>query len=148
MSSTYTIRRAATDADYGAIRKIHVDLFVGGYKEVPCLDRGTWWVVTVGKDVVGFAGLYRSSIRRGTAYLCRCGVLTAHQGHGLQKRLIRVRLQWLRRNKFRSVVTDTAGDNPASANSLLACGFRMYVPAGRWESYPIKPGSVFWQRRV
>ena len=88
MSSTYTIRRAATDADYGAIRKIHVDLFVGGYKEVPCLDRGTWWVVTVGKDVVGFAGLYRSSIRRGTAYLCRCGVLTAHQGTPLPKRLV------------------------------------------------------------
>lgn len=82
-------------------------------------------------DLAGFAGLAPSSRWADTGYLCRAAVLPDYRGRGLQKRLIRVRIAKARRLGWRWLVTDTR-QNPASANSLIDCGFRMFEPSEPW----------------
>ena len=96
------------------------------------IDRGHWWIAYAenGKPV-GFAGLTRSSQWTNAGYMCRAGVLPEYQGHGLQKKLIQVRIQKARRLNWEWLITDTT-NNPASANSLIAMGFRMYMPSVPW----------------
>lgn len=93
-----------------------------------------WWVAWREREAVGYAGLRvcREPVNRGLAFLCRAGVLPQHRGHGLQKRMIRVRLAEARRLGVREVVTYVVPSNLASANSLLACGFKLYRPEHRW----------------
>jgi GNAT superfamily N-acetyltransferase len=86
-----------------------------------------WWVVRGSAKTFAFAGL--RDVGWATAFLCRVGVLKGYRGQGLQKRLIRVRIAAARRMGFRYIVTYTSPDNMASANSLIATGFRLYNPA-------------------
>ncbi len=105
--------------------------------------RGWWWVALTADDVpVAFAGLTETWADRRMGYLCRAGVIPAARGAGLQKRLIRARLQCARRIGMREVVTDTAAGNHASANSLIGCGFKLYEPTTRWAA----DGALYWRR--
>lgn len=106
-------------------------------------DKGWWWVAYQDDQPAAFAALCRSVRWRDTGYLCRAGVLRAYRGAGLQKRLIRVRERWARRMGLRWLVTDTF-DNPASANSLIACGFRMFTPSAPWAA----EGACYWRKRI
>jgi GNAT superfamily N-acetyltransferase len=119
-------------------KKEYVDLLM--YLQRECLpgdvpmkiDRGHWWIAYAedGKPV-GFAGMVRSAQWIDTGYMCRAGVLEEYQGHGLQKKLIRVRIQKARKLNWAWLITDTT-NNPASANSLISLGFRMYTPSIPW----------------
>jgi len=95
-------------------------------------NTGEWWIAYAGEEPAGFAAIRPagSDPKRG-AYLSRSGVLPRFRGCGLQKVMIRRRLAWAKRAAFSYVITDTMG-NPASANSLIACGFRMYTPPYKW----------------
>ena len=115
-------------------------------------DRGHWWIAYAedGKPV-GFAGIVRSTRWTDTGYLCRAGVLDGYIGHGLQKRLIDARLRQAKKLGWNWCITDTT-DNPASSNSLIACGFKMYTPANPWSfknacywKYKVQPDAI--QRR-
>ncbi len=107
--------------------------------------RGWWWVAETLDDVpVAFAGLSETYADPRMGYLCRAGVIPVARGAGLQKRMIRVRMRYARALGMREVVTDTAQGNHASANSLIACGFKMYEPATRWAL----PGSLYWRKPV
>jgi GNAT superfamily N-acetyltransferase len=107
--------------------------------------RGWWWVAFTAADVpVAFAGLTETYADPWMGYLCRAGVVPEARGAGLQKRLIRTRLRLAKSLGMRSVVTDTAHGNHASANSLIATGFRMYQPAQCWAA----PGAHYWRRIV
>ena len=78
-----------------------------------------------------------------TMYLGRAGVLPSHRGQGLQKRMILIRERWARRNGYVWSITDTA-DNPASANSLIKKGYRMFNPSKPWGlDY-----SVYWRKKL
>ena len=107
-------------------------------------DRGHWWVAYAedGKPV-GFAGLVRSTRWSDTGYFCRAGVLDSFTGHGLQKRLIRVRLAQAKKLGWNWCITDTT-DNPASSNSLISCGFKMYTPANPWSF----KNACYWKCKV
>lgn len=105
------------------------------------VDHGHWWIVyTEEGKPVGFAGLTRSAQWSNAGYMCRAGVLTAYQGHGLQKRLIQARVRKARTLKWRWLLTDTT-DNPASSNSLIALGFRLYIPSIPWAF----KNSLYWR---
>ena len=93
-----------------------------------------WWIAWCGRNAVGYAGLRicKEPHNRGLAFLCRVGVMPQHRGHGLQKRLIRAREREARRYGVRELVTYCVPDNPASANSLIACGFKLYRPMTKW----------------
>jgi GNAT superfamily N-acetyltransferase len=92
------------------------------------VDVGDWWLAYDDDEPVGFACLCKSQSLFSHGYLARAGVIPSHRGLGLQKRLIRVRLRRAAALGWAGVVTDTR-DNPASANSLIGCGFRAYSPA-------------------
>jgi RimJ/RimL family protein N-acetyltransferase len=108
------------------------------------LDAARWWLVKRGEKVVGYAGMRPCQLphNRGVGFLCRVGILREHRGHGLQKRLIRVRERAARSLGLRELVTYTTPWNLASANSLIACGYRLYRPESRWGGAE----SLHWRR--
>ena len=107
-------------------------------------DRGHWWIAYAedGKPV-GFAGIVRSTRWTDTGYLCRAGVLDGFTGHGLQKRLIDARLRQARKLGWNWCITDTT-DNPASSNSLISCGFKIYTPSNPWSF----KNAIYWKYKV
>lgn len=107
-------------------------------------DRGHWWVAYAecGKPV-GFAGIVRSTKWTDTGYLCRAGVLDGFTGHGLQLRLIKARLAQARKLGWNWCITDTT-NNPASSNSLINAGFKLYTPANPWSF----KNALYWKYKV
>lgn len=94
-----------------------------------------WWIVRDEKGKpIAFAGMRgcQHEVNAGLAYMTRSGVRARHRGKGIQKRLIKARVAMARRRGFKEVVTYVLDWNLASANSLIACGFRLYVPATKW----------------
>lgn len=108
------------------------------------IDRGHWWVAYLdsGKPV-GFAGLIRSYHWVNAGYMCRAGVLPSYQGHGLQKRLIQVRIRKAKSLNWEWLLTDTT-ENPASSNSLISMGFKLYEPKTPWAF----KNSLYWRLNV
>jgi len=91
-----------------------------------------WWVANEPEGgSVAFGGLRVSKLENG-AYLCRGGVAPAFRGQGLQRRLIKAREQYARRQGLRHLITNTVYGNHWSANNLIAEGFRMYNPIAPW----------------
>lgn len=148
--SPYVIREVDAFDDEIAldIMLLH-DLTFGSGKSAtasrPDLAAGHWWLAYHLDDPmpVAFAGITPSTLGPAIGYLKRAGVLPAHAGHGLQRRLIRVRVSRARRNGWHRVVTDTT-DNPRSANNLAAEGFRMFTPAAPWAF----PTTLYWQKQL
>lgn len=104
---------------------------------------GWWWIVYDGDKPIGFAGMYRSNRWRDAGYLCRSGVLPAYRGRGLQKRLIRLRERKGRAIGLAWLISDTY-ENPPSANSLIACGYRTYQPVEPWGA----EGVTYWRKKL
>lgn len=97
------------------------------------------WLAYIGGRVAGFAILsHRSTV---TGYLSRAGVYPFARGQGIQRRLIRARIAEAKRRGYEYVVSDTY-NNPASANSLIAEGFRMFDPKKPWSA------GLHWRRKV
>ena len=111
---------------------------------MPIEDVRWWFVYQIGgDDPVAYAGLKSSFTITCGGYLCRAGVLPGHRGRGLQRRLIRVREARARRDGWAALVTDTT-DNPASANSLISAGFKLYAPERPWGL----KNSLYWKKLI
>jgi GNAT superfamily N-acetyltransferase len=80
----------------------------------------------------------------GVWYLARAGVLDEYQGRGLQKRLIAARLRAAKRAGAGWVYTDCTAVNYGSANSLIACGFKLFKPGRAWAL----PNSLYWRKAL
>jgi GNAT superfamily N-acetyltransferase len=107
-------------------------------------NSGWWWVASdVGDEPIAFAGLVPSVRWTDTGYLCRAGVVPDARGKGLQKKLIRLRIRQAYSNEWKWVITDTY-ENPASANSLIACGFKMFDPSAPWGA----KGTLYWRLKL
>ena len=107
-------------------------------------DHGHWWVAyTEAEKPVAFGGLVRSMVWTDTGYLCRSGVLDEYTGHGLQKRLIQARIKQAKKLGWNWVITDTT-DNPASANSLITSGFKIYTPGNPWSFR----NAIYWKYKI
>lgn len=102
-----------------------------------------WWVVFDDTHPVAFASLTLSTQWADAGYLSRAGVLPAYRGQGLQKRLIRVREKKARQLGLNWLVTDTT-NNPASANSLISCGYKTFTPSKPWGF----EHSTYWMKRI
>jgi GNAT superfamily N-acetyltransferase len=108
------------------------------------VSQGDWWIVYDSKNLpCAFAGLVPSTRWARTGYLCRSGVLPSHRGRGTQKRLIRARVRHAKKLGWEWLITDTY-QNPASANSLIACGFKMFIPTVPWGA----EGTLYWRRKL
>lgn len=104
-----------------------------------------WWIVWWEGKPVGFAGI--KFVEPGTAFLCRCGILRKHQGKGLQRKLIKIRENFARKNKIKDIITYTHSNTTKSANNLIAAGYRLYMPEKNWGWLPLKE-SLFWIKRL
>lgn len=105
---------------------------------------GYWWIVYDALNFpCAFAGLICSVRWANVGYLCRAGVLSSHRGQGVQKRLIRARIRQARALGWEWLITDTH-ENPASANSLIATGFKMYDPSQPWGATQ----TLYWRKKL
>lgn len=107
------------------------------------VKNGHWWIAYDGDTPVGFAGIAQSVKWSDAGYLCRAGVLRSHRGKGIQKRLIRVRERKARQVGWNWVISDTF-DNPASSNSLISCGYRLFAPSKPWGF----KGALYWRKKI
>ena len=98
------------------------------YNKIGCY----WWVVYDCGLPIAFGGLKK--VDSDTVFLCRVGVRVHARGRGLQKRLIRTRMNYIKNNmeEINEAITYTITENPASSNSLIAEGFKLYVPESPW----------------
>lgn len=64
-------------------------------------------------------------------------------GNGLQLRLIKARLTQAKRLGWNWCITDTT-NNPASSNSLINAGFKIYTPANKWSFR----NAIYWKYKV
>lgn len=114
------------------------------YDREETTNTGWWWIArTADGFPAAFCGMKRSSKWSDTVYLCRAGVLRDFRGHGLQARLIRVRALKAKELGMNWLVSDTY-DNPASSNSLINCGFKLYDPSSPWGA----KGTLYWRKRL
>ena len=111
-----------------AIENLQVQIF--GYVQEK-VDLNYWWLVFDDSTPVAFASLYLYKNSQISAFLSLCGVRPSHRGLGLQRKLVRCRVAKAEKLGASRVISYTSSDNADSANNLIACGFRVYVP--RWE---------------
>lgn len=96
---------------------------------------GDWWVAVDGAtETVGFAGMIQSTVFRKSGYLALVGVLPKYRRRGLMKRLVKKCIAAARSYGWKQIVTDVVCYNAASANALLGCGFKQFVPKTKWAS--------------
>jgi len=104
---------------------------------------GCWWIAVENGRDIGFAGLVRTVSWTDCGYLCRAGVIPSARGRGLQKKFIRVRIRQAKALGWKWLITDTT-DNPASANSLIATGFKLFQPTKPWGF----KNTLYWRRKL
>ncbi len=106
---------------------------------------GFWWLVydEYYSLPIGYANLRRSHKWADCGFLARAGLLPEARGHGVQKRLIRARIAKARRIGWSYLITNTYR-NPASVNSLIACGFKAYIPTYKWAG----ADAQYWRRKI
>jgi GNAT superfamily N-acetyltransferase len=125
----YTIQKVDGADEEITINRMHKVCFPGA--ETYPIEWAEWWLARTEKGApAGFAAL-RWGTNEGVGYLCRAGVIPAHRGQGLQKRLIKVREAYARKQGLIRIVSDTM-NNYVSSNHLIDCGFRLFNPVTPW----------------
>jgi GNAT superfamily N-acetyltransferase len=104
---------------------------------------GWWWMAYCDGRLAGFAAMLQSSKIPEAVYLARAGTLEAFRGRGLQKKLIRERLKFAKDLGMTQAITDTT-DNVASANALIATGFKMFDPDDPWGL----SNTLYWRKSL
>ena len=83
-----------------------------------------WWVMLDEGEIVAYCG---SIYSKGICIFNRAWVKKTHRGQGIQRRMIKTRLKAA--STFCHIaITYTTLDNFPSANNLINCGFRLYLP--------------------
>jgi GNAT superfamily N-acetyltransferase len=142
---TYRIRLARDEETQDECRELCRQFFPESSQPGP---DSLWWAAHLAEhpeEIAAFASA--RLLDDGAVLLNSAGVLREHRGHGLQKRLIRARCRWAAKHApTKAVVTYTMASNARSANSLIACGFRQYVPAHPW--FGCAEDVVYWLKRL
>ncbi len=84
-----------------------------------------WWIMEIEGKIVAYCGCIYTE---GICIFNRAWVHPNYRGKGIQKRLIQARLKAGKLNSH-TVVTYVTMDNPASANSLIKKGFKIFIPS-------------------
>ena len=104
-------------------------------------DNNTYWFFLVNNKVSGFC-ILRIIEPKSIAFLCRSGVEKRYSGYGVQKRMIRIREIYARRQGIKRMITYTSPDNYRSISNLIKSDYQLYRPdwqyAGPEELYFLK----------
>lgn len=101
------------------------------------LNVNRWWVAKLDGRPVAYAGMEVQD-EGAKAFLSRAGVLPEARGGGLQKRLIRARVNYARALHVPRCWTYVWAGNLHSMNNLAACGFKAYW----WDRQETPAGSM------
>jgi GNAT superfamily N-acetyltransferase len=83
-----------------------------------------WWVMLDQGEIVAYCG---SIYSKGICIFNRAWVKKSHRGQGIQRRMIKTRLKAA--STFCHIaITYTTLDNFPSANNLIDCRFKLYLP--------------------
>lgn len=107
-----------------AAEDLHKQIFP---RQIAFPKKDLLWVV-IDDDVVGYATAREV---KQELKLTMCGIAEEYRGLKLQRRLIRARYNYAKRNALQRVVTYTT-TNPPSENNLIDCGFKLYRPKNKW----------------
>jgi len=134
------IRAKIVASNSGIIGRLHSELFPND--DMPDWSLGTWWVM-FNKDVpIAFAGIQRSHRWSDSGYLVRAGVMPAERGKGFQKRLIKIREAYAKKQGWKWCITATL--DIRSANNLINCGYHLYKPKNPW----LIDGALYWRKQL
>ena len=133
MMAKFRIRRVDATNPRVWAQLVLMDSLCFGHDAPPLTDNsGVWWIASHDGAPAGYAAIKPSmSNPEDGGYMHRAGVLSEFRGNGLQKTLIKRRLSYAKSQGWDWVVTDT-NNNPASGNSLISCGFKMFSPSNPW----------------
>lgn len=125
------MEKAAFDSYAEIIGKLNAKIFPG---DVPAKIEGEqfWWLAKCDGRPVGFLGLEVLGGKKPLSHIYRGGVLKAHEGHGLYKRMIRACVVRAKLCDASKVITYTMVHNSLSINGLIRCGFRSVDPPFRY----------------
>jgi RimJ/RimL family protein N-acetyltransferase len=134
------VRYTEDDDTVDELRALNTALLPGS----PPHEDTDWWGVWVGGSLVGYAGARAPAEWPGVYFLSRAGITEQARGQGLQRRLVRARVARARRLGCHSCITYTSPDNAASMRTLIACGFKPYVP----EPAYVGDAYVYWRKAL
>ena len=124
--------------DYQLIAWMDAQLFPSDFP-ITRWDSTKWWVGYYKGAPVCYCGIIEvADIDFG--YFNRAGVLPEAQGYGIQRKMIKKRIEYARKCGWTHVITDTCNDNVASINNLIKCGFKTYLPQELWGN----DSTVYW----
>ena len=104
------------------------------------LQDGFWWLVYLGDDPVGFAGMVEFVPFPNVYYLKRCYLKPSARGHNLQYRLMVARISKAKNIGCKMLVSECLESNSFSARNFARAGFERIEPEQRWGA----EGSVYW----
>lgn len=132
--------RRARKSDMAWLRSMHPG--EDGLAEWSEVEGSTWWVD--GRDAFCAARITTDDGVR-VCHLTSAWVAPAMRSRGMQRRMIRVRVAWAKREGCSRVRTYTWGGNLPSMRSLIRSGF---VPFRRvWEA-DLMRSYLFWTREL
>lgn len=108
----------------GLVRSLHRDCFPGD--DFYDHDGNQYWIAWNDKEPIGFTML--TIMDENIGFLSRSGVLPNYRGNGLQRRFIRVREMFARKNDLKNIITYTKIHNISSSRSIQKCGYDLYIP--------------------
>lgn len=104
-------------------------------------ENNHYWTVKKESKVIGFCMATVWEVNK-ALFLSRAGIIPSERGKGLQRRMIRVRENFARKNKIKDIITYVSKDNIPSFVNLIKSGYFVYEPqylyAGSDNFYLIK----------
>jgi GNAT superfamily N-acetyltransferase len=110
-------------------RILHMDRICFPLDEPPSIVSAEWVIGWDGGTSAAYCAwktVEHDGVPVGFHY--RGGVLPGYRGHGLQRRMLRLREIRMREQGLTAAVTYTDADGAASMRSLIAEGYRPYAP--------------------
>lgn len=106
---------------------------------------GTWWLAWHADEAVAFSCVVESQLYPGNGYIALQGVVPAHRGHGLQRRMINAAVRYAKQQGWAELITETVHDNAASGNTMISAGFKLFNPVRAWNNLaPV----CYWRKAV
>ena len=144
-------RRAASREDEALIAGMDRICFP---LDTPAVFAGAQWLIGWDGDKPAAYCAWKSVEHDGipVGFHYRGGVLPDHRGQGLQRQMLRLREDEMRRQSLSKAVTYTDADGAASMRNLIAEGYRPYAPTPTTTLSGLgrlgRVGFVHWEKKI